>query len=179
MSVTRISTRYAKSLIDLSIERGELEVVHNDIEYFIEATKNRDLYLMLKSPIINATKKQQALNAVFGTKMSKTTLAFLDICTRKGREKFLPEIAAAFNDQYNLYNKISTATIITATPLDAAAKEQIKAKLLGSDITMDKVDILTEVDPTIIGGFVIKIGDKLYDASIAHQLEEMKKDLIN
>ena len=161
MSVSRISSRYAKSLMELSLDRNELEVVKKDILYFIEAMRNRDLYLLLKSPIINAGK------------------AFLEIVIKKGREMYLPEIAADFIGQYKFYNKISTIKITTASPLSQESMNDIKSKLLSSNITMDKLEVTEKVDPSIIGGFIIEAGDKLYDASIAHKLEEMKKNLSN
>lgn len=176
MSVSRISSRYAKSLMDLAIERNELDAVMKDMGIFIDATKNRDLYLLLKSPIINADKKMSILNALFSSKVGKTTMAFFDIIIRKGREMYLPEIAADFHNQYKDYNKISTVKIITASPMTGEALEEIKSRLLKSDITMDKVEIIQKVDPELIGGFVIEVGDKRYDASIAHNLEILRKD---
>lgn len=177
MSVSRISSRYAKSLMELSLDRNELEVVKKDILYFIEAMRNRDLYLLLKSPIINAGKKISIIKTVFGDKLNSTTMAFLEIVIKKGREMYLPEIAADFIGQYKFYNKISTIKITTASPLSQESMNDIKSKMLASNITMDKLEVTEKVDPSIIGGFIIEAGDKLYDASIAHKLEEMKKNL--
>ena len=103
-------------------------------------------------------------------------MAFFDIIIKKGREMYLPEIIQDFIDQYKVLNKISTVTITTATPLTADALNDIKSKLLASDITMDKLDVKTKVDASLIGGFVVEIGDKLYDASVAHKLEQVRKE---
>jgi len=176
MSVSRISTRYAKSLMDLAIERNELDAVKSDIDIFNKAMKSRDLYLMLKSPIINAAKKTDVMHVLFADTISKTTLAFFDIIVRKGREMYLPEIAADFILQYKIYNKISTVTVTTASPLSESSLSDIKSRLLESHITMDKLDVITKVDPTLLGGFIIEVGDRLYDASIAHRLEIFKKE---
>ncbi len=176
MSVSRISTRYAKSLIDLALERNELESVKNDIAYFDEAVKNRDLYLLLQSPIINAGKKHSIIHAIFEKNIGKTTLAFFDIIIKKGREMYLPEIFVDFMKQYRDFNKISTVKLTTAAPLNASSLNEIKSKLLSSAVTMDKLEIIEKVDPSIIGGFIIEVGDKLYDASISHKLEQFKKE---
>lgn len=176
MSVSRISSRYAKSLMDLALERQELEAVHNDMQGFLEATKNRDLYLLLKSPIVNPDKKMSILTALFGGKAGKTTMAFFDIIIRKGREMYLPEIAADFMAQYKQHMRISTVHIITAAPLSENALEEIKERLLKSQITMDKVDIIQKVDSSLIGGFIIEVGDKRYDASVSHKLEQFRKE---
>lgn len=175
MSVSRISSRYAKSLMELSLERKEIEVVHKDIQYFVEAMKNRDLYLLLKSPIINGDKKLSIIKSVFGGKIGSTTMAFIEIIIKKGREMYLPEISIDFIHQYKIYNKITSVKITTATPLTPESMAQLKSKLLESRITTDKLEITEKVDPSIIGGFIIEVEDKLYNASVAHKLEEMRK----
>lgn len=176
MSVSRISARYAKSLLDLARERNELESVKKDMDFLISSMKNRDLVLFLKSPIINAGKKLSVFKALFEGKVGVTAMAFFDIIIRKGREIYLPEICVDFVNQYKIFNKISTVTITTAVPMTDIALDDIKSKLLSSEITMDKLDIIMNVDPSIIGGFIIEVGDKLYDASITHKLEQVKKE---
>ena len=85
MSISRISARYAKSLIDLAVEQNVLDQVVNDIQAFIGITKNRDFYLLLKSPIINTTKKLQIFKSIFEGKVNNITYSFFDIIIRKGR----------------------------------------------------------------------------------------------
>ena len=161
MSVSRISSRYAKSLMELALDRNELEAIKKDILYFTDAMRNRDLYLLLKSPIINAGKKLSIIKTVFGNKVGSTTMAFFEIIIKKGREMYLPEIAADFIGQYKLYNKISTIKITTASPLSQDAMNDIKSKLLASNITMEKLEVTEKVDPSIIGGFIIEAGDNM------------------
>lgn len=178
MSTGRISTRYAKSLLDLSIERNELEAVRSDIESFAKLLENRDLYLMLKSPVIKGSTKIKVFKNLFEDRMNKTLFAFFRIIMVKGREMYLPEIIEEFLNQYKLYNKITSVRIVTATPLSDSALSEIKAKLLASDITMEKVDITTSVNSDILGGFILQTGDKLYDASVQHHLDQIKKQII-
>ncbi len=177
MSISRVTARYAKSLIELASERGELETVKKDMDYFLGALQSRELVLFLKSPIISADKKRSVFHAVFDGKISKTTFEFFRIVIQKGREEYLQEIVKEFIEQYKQINGISTVTITTAAPMTESALSEIKAKLLASNETMDKLDIHTLVDPDIIGGFIIEIGDKSYDASVAHTLENLKKEL--
>ncbi len=176
MSVIRIASRYAKSLIELAQERGQLEEVLADIKSFQKATENRDLYLLLKSPIINVTKKQQVFDALFEGKLTELTLAFFKIVLRKSREKYLPEVANEFISQYKKMKHISSVTLVTATALGAETVSKIKQKLVASEATDDHVELLTEVDPDLLGGFVLQFGDRLYDASVAHKLEKLKKE---
>lgn len=175
MSVNKIAARYAKTLIDLSKEQGSLDATFEDVKGFKEACSNRDLYLLLKSPIVNTEKKLSILKAIFTGKVSPLMLSFVNIITKKGREMHLPEICAEFINLYQLHNRISKVTITTANPMEAADLATIKAKLLSSEVTLDTLEIDTKIDASIIGGFIIQIGDRLYDASVLHKLDELKK----
>lgn len=179
MSVNRIATRYAKSLLDLAVEQNVLDAVKNDIEAFVKMVENRDLLLLLKSPIINATKKENVFDALFGNKFNKLTNAFFNIVLKKGRETFLPEIGKEFLSQYKKLIGLTTVTLTTATPVDAANLDAIKTRLLASSETEKDVEIISKTNPEIIGGFVLQIGDKLYDNSIAYKLKQIRKTLSN
>ena len=179
MSVIRIASRYAKSLLDLAEDQNVMDEVVSDIEGFSKMVENRDLYLLLKSPIINIGKKAEIFDALFEGKVNKLTKAFFDIVLRKGRESLLPEISTEFLNQYKSLQGISSVTLTTAAPISADALEAIKAKLLGSDSTDQVVEVETKVDESIIGGFIVEIGDKLIDASVAHKLAELSKAMTN
>lgn len=176
MSVQRIASRYAKSLMDLAVEQNKLERVLEDVQSFQAATEVRDLYLLLKSPIVHASKKLEIVKALFDGKYDELTMAFLNIIINKGREEYLPEIAAEFVAQYRNLKGISSVRLITASPVSDEQLNLIKEKLMASGETDQSVEISTEVDPEIIGGFVIEFEDKVYDASIAHKIEELKKE---
>ncbi|MDF1698234.1 MAG: ATP synthase F1 subunit delta [Saprospiraceae bacterium] len=177
MSVIRIASRYAKSLLDLAQDQNVMTEVVSDMEGFSKMVENRDLYLLLKSPIIKAGKKAQIFDALFEGKVNKLTKAFLDITLRKGRERYLPEIATEFMAQYKRMKGISSVQLITATPISDASLSKLKAKLLESDATDSSVEIETSVDASLIGGFIVKIGDKQIDASVSHKLDQMAKSL--
>lgn len=176
MSVQRIASRYAKSLIDLAKEQGKLDRILEDVESFKEVSKNRDFLLMLKSPVVKADTKEKVFNQLFGGKYDEMTMAFLRILLRKGREAQLAEIANEYILQYKVINHISTVKLITAAPLSEDAVKAIHAKILASGATEKTVELVTQVDPELIGGFVIQFEDRLYDASVAHKLGIMKKN---
>lgn len=176
MSVIRIATRYAKSLIDLAQEQNKLDRILEDIESFQEATNNRDFYLLLKSPIINTDKKLEIFRILFDESFDELTMAFMDIILKKGREQQLPEIAAEFIAQYKEINHIQTVKLTTAQSLSEEVVERIKSKLEDSKVTDDHIEIVTAVDPELIGGFVLEFDNRLYDASVAHKLDQLKKD---
>ena len=175
MSANKIATRYAKSLLDLSLEQGKLDTVIQDIQAFDEAVEQRDFYLLLKSPIVNTEKKVTILKEIFEGKFDKITMSFINLITKKKREMYLPEIADAFISMYRKHKKISKVVIKTAVPLGTSELNQIKSKLLESNAVEQNLEVETVVDESIIGGFVIEIGDRLYDASVKHKLDEIKK----
>jgi F-type H+-transporting ATPase subunit delta len=175
MSANLIASRYAKSLIDLAQEQNKLDQVYGDITGLKEAVENKDLFLLLKSPIINAAKKNSILKTIFDGKIDSLSTAFIDIVVRKGREKILPEIMNEFIKQYKTINKITSVKLISATALEAAVLDNITKELSSSDSTDEKIELDVEVDPSLVGGFVLQIEDKLYDASVAHQLSKLRK----
>lgn len=175
MSSARIASRYAKSLIELAHEEGKLERVFQDVRHFQAASKVRDLALLLKSPIIGPEKKKTIFNELFRETYDPLTFSFLEIILRKGREMYLSDIADAFIEQYQVIKEITTVHLTTAAPLTDAQLEEMKEKIVASGLTFRNIDLKTKIDPNIIGGFIIEIGDKMYDASVLHQLEEMRK----
>jgi F-type H+-transporting ATPase subunit delta len=174
MSVTRIATRYAKSLIELSQEQGKLEKVHDDMKMLHEAAKNRDLHIFLKSPVIPADKKIAAFKAIFGSKMDELTLAYMSLLANKGREGYLSEISSQFITQYKSLKQITSVKVTTATPMGEDLLADLRNKLVSSGATTANLDIETAVDPNIIGGFILEFDNKRYDASVSHKLEELK-----
>lgn len=164
--------------MDLAVEQNKLERVLEDVQSFRANTKVRDFYLLLKSPIVHASKKASILKLLFGDQYDELTMAFLNIIVNKGREPYLPEIADEFVAQYRELKGISSVKLITASPVSAEMLKSIEAKLMASAETDQSVEISTEVNPALIGGFVIEFQDKIYDASIAHNLEALKKEFI-
>ena len=176
MSVQRIASRYAKSLIDLAKDQGKLDRVLEDVQSFQKVAQNRDFLLMLRSPVVKADTKEKVFNQLFSGRYDEMTMAFLQILLRKGREAHLAEIAKEYIEQYKVIKHISTVKLVTAVKLSEEAVKAIHAKLLASNTTDHNVELVTEVDPDLIGGFVIEFDDRLYDASVAHKLDLMKKN---
>jgi F-type H+-transporting ATPase subunit delta len=174
MSVLRIATRYAKSLLDLAVEQGRLDAVQTDMVSIREIVKNPDLHSMLKSPTIPAEKKSAVMNALFAGKVDTLTLKYLDLLVNKGRESYLSEIAAEFNEQYKTLKKTTSVRVTTAAPITDELMAEIKSKILASGATSINLDIETKIDPALIGGFVLEFDNKRYDASVAYKLEQLK-----
>ncbi len=173
MSAARLASRYAKALLDLSIEHTQLERVYQDVQAFNNALQNRDFLMMVKSPIVHSPKKMAVMQRIFGDNFHEITSRFIKIIVRKHREFYLPEIVDAFINQYRKHNKIATATLVTATDVDQQTIDKVKQIVLTSTGNTS-VELDTSVDPSLIGGFILKYDDKLYDASVAHKLEKLQ-----
>lgn len=173
-----VANRYAKSLIELAQESNQVEVVRNDMKLIQQVcNENREFALFLKSPIIKTDKKIEVLNNVFASKISKTSLSFINLITSKHRESIIDEITKAFEEQFKINNNIFTAVVTSASGLDAKTKEKVIA-LLKSQMK-GEIELIEKVDSKTIGGFTLKIGDKQIDKTVARQLSNMKKQLTN
>ncbi len=174
MSDSRAASRYIRSLLELSIEQGAVEQVHTDLLTFSKVAEgSRALKLMLRNPIIKHDTKRAILAKIFKGKVHSLTMAIFDILTRKNREPLLPEIARGFHHAYNEIKGIGEATVTTAVPLDPSLRKDIE-KLVKKYSDKKEVDLIEKVDPSMIGGFVLNIGDRQIDASISSKLKTLQ-----
>ena len=179
MQNPRLATRYAKSLIDLAIERGQLEQVFADMQWLQAVCKsNRDFVNLLRSPIVRNDIKKKIITAVTFGKISELTAAFNNLLVTKNRERNLPEIVNAFIASYKAYKNIQTIHLTTATPVSDAVKQAIINQVKKSG-DFENVEMEEKINPDIIGGFVLQVGDKLVDASIAYDLKAIANQFKN
>lgn len=171
---SKVAKRFAKALMGFAQEQNALDAVAADME-LISSTcvDNRELVLLLKSPIIKTDKKLSILNEVFGGKIGSISLTFIGIVAKRDRENYIPEIAAAFMNQYKDHQGISNAEVISAIPLDEESRKNITAFI---KTFSDKVELTERIDQSLIGGFIVRVGDKQYDDSILSRINELKKE---
>ncbi len=173
MQNPRLASRYAKSLLDIAIEQNNLDAVLADMQLIHQVNQaNPDFVLMLKSPVVKGDKKMSIFRSVFEGRLQAVTFAFIELMIKKGREFYMPEIAATFLTQYKAYKNIKTVSLSTATPLSDGIRTYILDKVAAT--TDGTVDLQTEVNEDLIGGFVLKVGDKLFDASIRRDLTDIR-----
>lgn len=179
MSATRLAARYAKSILDLAVERQVLDEVLSDMRSVQKAIReNREFYMMLKSPIVNGDKKMEIVLLIFKGKLGVLTEEFFRILMRKNREAYLPEIIHAFLDQYNAYKHITPVTITTAAETSTEVLRGIIAALQ-KETGIGEVELHSKVDPALIGGYILEWEDKLIDKSIARNLYVLKDAFAN
>ena len=171
---SRAASRYVKSLLGLAVEKNALDQVHGDMLMFSKLIdESREFTLMLQKPIIKHEKKREILEKLFKGKVHPLTMAIFDILTRKNREPLLPAIAREFHNAYNEYKGIGKATITTVIPLDAKQRSEFE-KMVKELSDRKQVELVEKTDPEMIGGFVLKVGDRQIDASLKNKLKALK-----
>jgi F-type H+-transporting ATPase subunit delta len=175
MTDSKVARRYAQSLMGLALERNIAEKINNDMKLIADTcSANRELVLLLKNPIINTDKKENIIRLIFGSKVDTVTNAFMQIITRKGRESYLYEIAEAFIAMYKTSKGIKTAFVTTAFPMDTALRNEVMS--IVKRAKGDNAELVEQVDKDIIGGFILRIGDVQYDASVSKKLKALKSE---
>lgn len=175
---TKVATRYAKSLLGLVAEKGNVEEAFNDMQLIKKTvSENRELLVLLKSPVVNAEKKVSILTAIFEKHVSKVTMLFITLITKNRRESALPEIAEAFIAQYKTMKGITIASVTSAAVLADDAKKKIE-DLVQKEVG-GTVELQTEINPELIGGFILRIGDKQLDTSILSRIGDLRQEFKN
>lgn len=178
MQNPRLAERYAKSLMDLAKEQGNLDAIYADMLGIHQICQDsRDFLLLMKSPVVKADTKHAVIKSLVGGKINKLSEAFIALIVNKGREFFIPEICSSFITQYKSANNISDVLLTTSEPLGdeilGVLKEKIQEQLNGQ-----KIELTSQVDPSIIGGFILEANNNLFDASILRDLKDIKKQFM-
>ena len=175
MSELTVAARYAKALIDLAGEQNLVPVIKDDMELFLKTLKaNPELKAVLGNPIISESKKVKILDEIFVTKVNKVSISFFKLMVNKGRGEVLYTTAGEYINLYDIQNHIVHASVVSASALSEANKKKMIADVEAA--TGCTVKLQVKVDPSLIGGFVLTVGDRQVDTSIANDLKQLKKD---
>lgn len=175
---SRAAIRYAKAILSLSIELKKADVVNADMQLITSTIEeNKDLQLLLNSPIIKSEVKKSTLTAVLKNKIDKISLDLINLLVENKRLPLLPEVAKQFTLLYNQYKGSQFAEVITAIPLTDNLEEKILSKV--KEITGKKITLKNSIDPTIIGGFILRVGDIQFDASILGKMNNLRRTFEN
>ena len=170
----RVARRYAEALVQLAEERKDFEVYVKDLEYLKDAMKgSRELLLFLKSPIITRIRKRDIFRVLFAGKVQAVTAEFLDILAEKGREDLLPDIIDQFFAIRDERHGIVNVEVKTAVDFSKEQVVALQKKLEG--YTNKKVRTAFILDKHLIGGFIARVGDTVFDGSIRRQLELLRE----
>ena len=179
MNNPRLAIRYAKSLIDLALEKDQLDEVYADMKFLQSIIKsNPDFVSLLKSPVIQEDKKNKIIESVIAGRVSNLTALFVKLLGAKTRESNLPEIVTAFIEQYNKVKEIHKVKITTASPISNELKNSFITKIKSAN-RIENIELETLVDEKLVGGFVLEMEGKMVDASIMRDLIDVKKQFQN
>ena len=177
MSATTVARRYGKSLLSLSKGQNTVDAVEQDMRALIQAAKeNRELSVILASPVVRPEKKEAIVRSVFSG-ANELTVSFLALLAKKGRAGLIADMAEAFVSLVREERGVVLAEVVTAVPLDEARRAEINA-LIGK-VHEGGVELSETVDPHLIGGFKLRVGDRMIDASVFQSLRTMHRNLTN
>ena len=177
MASTRAAIRYATAILDLSNSKGVSEVVNNDMKSIASTIKgNEELSTFIQNPTIKVEVKERALLEVFAN-VDNVTKGLIHLLYENKRFEILEVIAAEYSKLFDIKNNVEVVKVTTAVPMDAALEAKVLAKV--ATLSDKKITIENTVDPFIIGGFILRIGDQQYNASIANRLKTLKRELSN
>ncbi|MBS1570694.1 MAG: ATP synthase F1 subunit delta [Bacteroidetes bacterium] len=175
MNVSPVAYRYARSLMQLAQEKGEVEAVREDMQLVASTcAASRPLQLLLESPVLKPDRKLKVLERVFGGQIGHLVDRFMAILVRKGRESHLPEIAEGFQNVFREAHGILMAEVRSAMPLTAESRAQVE-QMAKERHPGKTIELRETVDPALIGGLVLRIGDEQVDASVSRRLNDLRR----
>jgi F-type H+-transporting ATPase subunit delta len=177
MDESAISVRYAKAVFNLGKEQNMLSLLKNDMELISAACKqSKEFNQLLSSPVIPASKKVSLLRQIFSQSVTTVTMNLLELLSKNKREIFLESICRNVLAMIRKEMNIKTAVLTTARKLDQENIGQI-IKILEKELGAS-VELTERVNQKIIGGLILSIDDKQYDASVATRIKKIRQKLI-
>jgi F-type H+-transporting ATPase subunit delta len=167
--------RYAEAAFELGRGDGTLDAWADDVARLSEALANPQIEAIVKHPAIAFARKEEVLRRVVGGGVSKEALALVLLMIRRGRPKQVAAMVERFNELLRRERGIVRAEVRTALPLDDTERTAVSERLRA--LTGEKVEISEIVDSSLIGGIAVRIGDRLYDASVRSRLERLRARL--
>jgi F-type H+-transporting ATPase subunit delta len=166
--------RYARAVLEIALERKELDRWRTDFAKVVEVLGDETILAVMESPKIKLEDKSRLLGAPLAG-ISPLALNLVMMLVARGHANMAPEIAAAYGHLVDDYRGIESAEVVTAIPLDKTDEEHLARELGG--MTGKKVQLKSSIDPAIIGGIVARVGGKLLDGSTRSKLLALKKEL--
>lgn len=175
--MSRAAIRYAKAIIENAVSNGRADAISQDMILINETvSSNEELHQFLISPVVKPQAKYDAIAEIFASVQSDTKGLFLLLKENK-RFELLGEIAQQYKVQHDVLNGIEEATVTTAFPITPELETKVLAKI--KEFSNKKITLINTVDPSIIGGFILRIGDQQYNASVSSRLQQLKREFLN
>jgi len=178
MKESRAAIRYAKAILNHAIDLKKDSDVNDDMELIAQTfDENQDLQLMIYSPVIKNSDKKSALTSIFKGKINDVSLQAINLLIENKRLPLLKDVAKEFSFLYDAHRGTQVAKVTTAIALTDELKTQILAKV--KDLVGKEVSIENTIDPSIIGGFILRVGDQQFDASITGKMNNLRRTFDN
>lgn len=177
MSESRAAIRYAKAVLDFAVEKKSADKVEKDMRGIANTVQeNEELQQMLESPVVGTDVKKKSLAQIFKGS-NEITLGLISTLAENKRIGLLREVAKKYIIQYEKMKGEDVAFVTTAVPLTSDLEKKILAQV--KKMTGNKVTLENKVDENIVGGFILRVGDLQYDASVANKLNRLKREFTN
>jgi len=176
MNESKISVRYAKALFLYAIEIHKLDAIKNDVELIYKTSLIPEFNLYLLSPITKDSEKKKFLLNLFSSSISKESASFLDLLVKNKREAYITDASRNFLGLYKKHLGIRTVELISAQEVSPEMKSKIQGLI--QEKAQSKVELTQKIDASILGGFILRIDDQQYDASVATKLKKIKKSML-
>ncbi|MDK2917557.1 MAG: F-type H+-transporting ATPase subunit delta [Candidatus Petromonas sp.] len=171
-----VSKAYSEALFEVALEENKTDLFLDELQFVVDTFKMYpDFYELFKSPLIKVDEKKKIISEIFGDKLSDEMNNFLKIILDKRRGYYIEQIKWEFEKMVNHHKGIIKAVAVTAVPLSDEEKMSLQEKL--SNVTGKNIKLTNEIDQNLLGGVLVRIGDKVIDGSIKGRLEEMKESL--
>lgn len=176
MNDSIISVRYARALFESGLEKDLLDNIRKDMLEIQKLDRISEFKVLLESPVIRESQKVKIFEKVLSGQVEDLTLSFLKLLVRNGREEFIPRIARYFMDLYKRHKGIVSATFTSSTPVSDEIRNRVEK--IVQDTLKTSVELVMDDNEELIGGFVLRIEDQQYDASVLRSLENAKAQLL-
>ncbi|MDA7568004.1 ATP synthase F1 subunit delta [Flavobacteriaceae bacterium] len=174
MAQTRAAIRYAKAVLSLANEQNSASKLNDDMKSIVNAVaESKDLSDMLQSPVIHSKVKKATLLEVFPN-MNKLSVKLIDLLVENKRIDIIDEVAQKINMLFDESQGTQIAKVTTAIPLTKELEAKVLTKV--KELTGNDAEVQNTVDESILGGFILRVGDIQYNASIANKLDKLKRE---
>ena len=177
MNDSKISVRYAKALFESALENEMLELVRNDMIEVQTISRVPEFQQLLLSRIIKESEKNRIVEELLKERTQSLTMSLMSLLIKNGREQYIPAIARNFGELFQNHKGIKAATFITAAPVSDAVKARVEKVF--KEVMKSEIEMLCESNDDLIGGFIVRVDNRQYDASVASSLKRVKKELLN
>mgnify|MGYP000973145832 CR=1 FL=1 len=175
MNESRIAVRYARALFQSALDKGIIDNVNDDMITVDALCRMEEIKDLINSPIIKPSKKQEVFSQLLSGSVENITLSTVALIVRNGRERFIPSITRVVRSEIMKSRGITETYLTTAVPADYSIKKSV-AELVAA-LFKTKVELKEAVDKEIIGGFILRIDDSYFDASIRNKLRKIRTEL--